>query len=160
MNTVPFNLRLLIGKASVEISEQEAIPASGERLYSLSSGGTEIGTISFPPYYWPHIAVDLPLVCLWGGLRLFFFDLRSPQIRRRDHDDELLAVYQLSSSWCLVGETTVVTVDDPAGPAITSYLHDEVITRSWWVGSILWIEDFRGRRFSFDPVTSLRPRSE
>ncbi|MDP9122187.1 MAG: hypothetical protein M3O15_12630 [Acidobacteriota bacterium] len=148
--TARFNLEIIVGKASVALIEEETAPDAEERAYSLSTDGRSFGTVNLLSYYRPHLAFHLPIVLLWGGFRLYYFDLRTPAIKCRHHDDELRAVYRLPRGWCIVGEISIVTVDDLAERPTSEYHHGEVIMESWWVGETLWVEDFEKRRFSFE----------
>jgi hypothetical protein len=59
----------------------------------------------------------------------------------------VLAAYFVDDKWCLVCETSVITLDR-SDKVVFKVEHDEVFVRCWWEREQLVILDFQGNKIS------------
>ncbi len=126
---------------------EQVAPGTERAVYLVSVDGKPKGAVDFPSSYTPGIAIGEKEVVTWGGTRLYIVPLGSGELRQEEHDDEVEMVYVRSSTWLVVGETSVAVLDPRLRCATSRWAHNEVLTDSWWTDDRLLVKDLGGRTF-------------
>lgn len=151
-----YAVKFVGGRRIVEL--MEASVSSDERRFTLVVDGASLTDLSFLPYYSPGVAVTDGHVAVWAGARIYIVPSDGAAPRAVEMEEEVLAAYFVGGSWCLVCETSVVTLDRSYQVAV-KFEHCEVFTRCWWDGGELIVLDFQGSKMSFSESSLVSPQS-
>jgi hypothetical protein len=152
-------LRLIVGHSTFQLRgdlDTHGDEIAPERFYSVILDGELRGRISILAVESPSVAVHLPFIFIWGGSTLFGLDTTTGLLTGCiEHDDEVLSIYPLGTSWCLVGETSIAIVDSRFASKRELHHFDEIVLESWWSAGKLHLRDLQGRVTSFAPQLGL-----
>jgi hypothetical protein len=158
MHEGPYHLVVICGRRLVSVLEEAA--GDDERTFSVRVDGVTWGSFNLLGSYLPGFSITPPRVIIWGGMKFFTLDMESQELGEFASEDELHAVYDLGGVLCLVGETSVSLFDPDLEIHLARYQHHEVILAHFWEDDSLVIEDFQGKRLSFEVTpqsAELRP---
>ncbi|HEX8561284.1 MAG TPA: hypothetical protein VF668_24545 [Pyrinomonadaceae bacterium] len=140
-----YSATFISGRRTVGLVEQDA--SSDVRQVALTVDGNRLADLPLSRHYAPAVAVSDDHLAVWGGTRLHTVSLKDNGLRTSELEDEVLAAYFVEDKWCLVCETSVVTLDGSHN-VVFKFEHDEVLSSCWWVGDELIVVDFQGRKLT------------
>jgi len=148
-------ITIAMGKTLVELHEGEPKGKGSPLEYNLTLDGKELCTIHLNATAQPGCSISTgphTEAAIWAGTDVFLVDKASGVVSEYQHGDYVQAIYALDGLWCLIGDSTVATVDLRASQEISQFQHDEIITSSRWAGAILRICDLQNRVISLELV--------
>lgn len=157
-------VEVVLGQLHFALREEGQRSAEGslvDQLFGVYLDGRRAGEVSFLAFYRPSLTIELPLILVWGGTRIFALDTESGAVKQQlDHSDEVRGLYPVAAGWCVVGELSITVFDRGFEAKRFEAQLDEVVLDSWWERSQLHLRDFQGRVLAFQEVgtaAGLRP---
>ncbi len=147
--------RIVSGLTKIEVSpleneRQDKLPY--ERLFQLTIDNHHAGIMEFVAFYAPAVSLNFPTVFIWAGSQLYRQVLgENAALELIELDNELLSIYPLGNSWCLVFEILVEVRSHSLDSILQRFDPVEIILNDWWEAGVLHIQDLRGRSFAFAP---------
>lgn len=151
-------IRIVSGLEKIEVAPLDGearrdLPES--HLFQLDLSHRAQSRLEFLDVYPPSVALHLPDVFVWAGTRLYRQRLeRGSSQQVMDFDHELLAIYPLATSWCLVFETLLEVRDQRLQLVRQRFDLMEIILEHEWENEVLNLRDLRGRSFAFSSQKS------
>jgi hypothetical protein len=147
-------MRLLTAQRTLELREHGPGPSTEEpreRRLGVYLDGQLKGEFLLFRSYEPAVAINLPIIFLWGAERLYLLDSDTGEFREcLKHSDEVNAVYPIDSQWCIVGETSISVFDRSFSITVQHLPIDEIILESWWESERLHLKDLQGSLHVFE----------
>ena len=135
---------VLVANRLTVVVRQSAITEEARTL-EIRVDGAVRAQVTLRPWNLPCFAATDDELVVWGGVRAYFLAAKSEDVLQVGFEEEICALYRLSTSWCVICEASILLWQREKGVQVAQCQHDEVFVDTWWEGSRLLAKDLRDR---------------
>ncbi|KAA3610779.1 MAG: hypothetical protein DWQ01_07660 [Planctomycetota bacterium] len=132
---------------SVEIVEVSSNHETSQ--LKVSVGNSEVDLVEVWAWVTPSVSIGNRGLAVWGGINLYFGSHNGP-LRKKRFEDEILAAYELKSSWCVITELSVFVISSLDGTEKSRFDCEDVIVSHRWLGNNLFLQDFSQKKVKLE----------